>query len=383
VAAAIDCLNVIAGGQPAEQTLTNWARKNRYAGSKDRAAVRDHVYEALRRRRSFAALGGAETGRGLMIGALRADGADLSAYFSGEGYAPKPLDADELAHGPREMSEGETFDCQDWCLPLLQRSLGDDFAPVMTALQSRAPVFLRVNLRATDVTGARASLAGDGITSEPHALSPTALLVTDGARKIRASAAYTTGLVELQDVASQAIVDALRPLPEDGRVLDYCAGGGGKSLAMAAISDAAFFAHDVAQGRMADLPMRATRAGADVICLETSDLEASGPFDLIFVDAPCSGSGAWRRHPEAKWTLTEARLAMLVDIQMKIMLQASELLSETGTLAYATCSLLDVENDLQTRAFLTQKPEWSLVRSRRLTPLDGGDGFYISIFTRK
>ncbi|MBI1217397.1 MAG: RsmB/NOP family class I SAM-dependent RNA methyltransferase [Rhodobacteraceae bacterium] len=383
VAAAIDILDRIAAGTPAEQALTGWARGNRFAGSGDRAVIRDHVFDTLRCWRSFAAMGGAATGRGLMLGALRADGADPAALFTGAGYAPPPVTEVEKAFldSPLTLDLLVALDCPDWLAPALRDSLGDDFAAVMAALRHRAPVFLRVNLARGNVAGAIAALAAEGIRAVPHPLAKSALEVTENARKIQTSAAYATGLVELQDAASQAVVEML-PLRAGMQVLDYCAGGGGKALAMAARAPILTHAHDIDPGRMRDLPARAARAGTKLRPLPTAALASAAPFDLVLADAPCSGSGSWRRAPEAKWRLTPGRLAELTQMQAGILVAASQLVGPGGVLAYATCSLLNAENQAQVAAFLAAHPGWQIEAERRLTPLDGGDGFFVAIMRR-
>ncbi len=208
----------------------------------------------------------------------------------------------------------------------------------------------------------------------PHTLSPTALEVTENARRVKSSAAFREGLVELQDAASQAVADMLLPVVPGARVLDYCAGGGGKALALAA-SGARVTAHDADPRRMADLPERARRAGARIEVAERLGRER---FDLVLVDAPCSGSGAWRRQPEAKWRLDEARLAALTALQGEVLRAAARHVAAGGTLAYATCSLLDAENGAVVEGFLAETPRFARVAERRLTPLDGGDGFYVA-----
>ena len=384
IAAAIDLLDAVLAGQPAEKALTGWARRSRFAGSGDRAAIRDHVFDALRCRRSYTALGGAETGRGLMLGALRAAGRDPAEAFTGEGHAPAPLTAEEAAQTLTlaDLPEEVALDCPAWLAPRLRASLGADFAAVLQALRRRAPVFLRVNLRRATVTEARARLDGEGIATAPHPLSDTALEVLENARKLQGSAAYRDGLVELQDAASQAITDLL-PVSEGMKVLDYCAGGGGKTLAMAGRAEARFFAHDAAPQRMRDLPERARRAGVRVRLLDSRAVEAEAPFDLVLCDVPCSGSGAWRRSPEGKWRFSPEELDRLTAIQAQILDRAAGLVAPGGALAYATCSLLDEENADQVSAFLDRRAGFSLRRSRRLTPLDGGDGFYVALLERE
>jgi 16S rRNA (cytosine967-C5)-methyltransferase len=374
IAAAIGVLDQWLAGEPAERALTNWGRANRFAGSGDRAAIRDHVFDAIRCRRSFAARGGAETGRGLMIGALREAGCDPAGVFTGEGHAPAPLSEAERPDPGPSPDPLVRLDCPDWLALRLEASLGDRFAPVMALLRSRAPVFLRVNAARATVEEAARALAGEGIVSVPHPLSATALEVTENARRVKSSAAFREGLVELQDAASQAVVDLLLPVTRGARVLDYCAGGGGKALALAA-AGARVTAHDAEPRRMADLPERARRAGVRIDVAERLGRER---FDLVLVDAPCSGSGAWRRQPEAKWRTGEARLAALTALQGEVLRAAARHVAPGGTLAYATCSLLEEENGAVVAAFLAENPRFVRMAERRLTPLDGGDGFYVA-----
>ncbi|MDT8855697.1 RsmB/NOP family class I SAM-dependent RNA methyltransferase [Paracoccaceae bacterium Fryx2] len=380
LSAAMAVLDRVLSGAPAEQALTNWGRGSRYAGSGDRHAVRDLVYDALRCRRSFAALGRAETGRGLILGGLRAAGTDVEGLFTGEGHAPAPLTAAESASAD-PLPELVALDCPDWLAPALRASLGADFAAVMAALRHRAPVFLRVNAAHGSRNEAAMALAAEAIATRPHPLAKSALEVNGNARKIQKSAAYLSGLVELQDAASQAIVEAL-PLVEGQRVLDYCAGGGGKTLAMGARAALTLFAHDADPGRMRDLPARAARAGLRPQILTAAEMAQQAPFDLVLADVPCSGSGSWRRAPEAKWALTFERLAALCETQARVLDQVAGLVAPQGHLAYATCSLLDAENADQIAAFLARNPGWRQSSVLRLTPLDGGDGFFLSILTR-
>jgi len=384
VAAAADILDGILGGAPAEKALTGWARGSRYAGSKDRAAVRDHVFQALRCLRSYAALGGGEetTGRSLMLGAMRAEGADLDVIFSGEGHAPAPLSEEELAGGRAPEAGAEACDMPEWLWPALEAALGDAAADEASLMRERADVFLRVNPLYGTVAEAQAALAEEGVVSEVHPLSPMALKVLEGARRVRLSHAFEDGLVELQDAASQAVVDWL-PLDGAQTVLDYCAGGGGKSLAIAARSDAKIVASDIAPERMKDLPERATRAGASIVVKSLQDLSTDDCFDFVLCDAPCSGSGAWRRSPAGKWQLSEDSLAALCDTQVEVLKAASGHVAEGGQLAYVTCSLLGVENEDVVARFQALAPEWHCTVQKRWLPSDGGDGFFGAIFARK
>lgn len=382
ISAAISIIDVIFAGQAAEQTLTHWARRNRYAGSSDRAAIRDMVFEVLRCRKSFAALGGAETGRGVMIGSLRARGVEPDSLFSGEGYAPLPLTPLETG---REPTYEEKLDLPQWLINRFEQSLGDDAERVALALRERAPVFLRVNTIKTNVAEAVALLQKEEITAIPHSLALNALCVTKGAKRIKNSQCYQKGYVELQDVSSQAVVEALLLKP-GMKVLDLCAGGGGKTLAIAAYVQEPIYAYDAIARRMSDLPARAKRAGANVVI--TQNPQEHGPYDLVFVDAPCSGSGAWRRDPEGKWRLSQEMLANIINEQSQILHHASHLLrpssyeNKGGVIAYVTCSLLKEENDDQVETFLNNHSQFMCQKTMQLTPLLGGDGFFLACLSR-
>ncbi|WP_323782978.1 RsmB/NOP family class I SAM-dependent RNA methyltransferase [Thalassovita sp.] len=378
IQAAVEILDRWLDGEAAEKALTGWARRSRFAGSKDRAAIRDHVFDAIRCKRSYAALGGAMTGRGLMIGLVRAQEIEVSELFSGQGHAPEPLSDAEMAAG--EAPQGAAaLDLPDWLEPIWRDSLDERAEAAALAQRSRAPVMLRANLRKTDLDQARTALSGEGIETRPVEISDTALLVETGARKVALSQAFQTGLVELQDGASQAVVDAL-PLTDGMRVLDYCAGGGGKTLAMAGRADARFYAHDVNEGRLRDLPDRAARAGVEVTLLPAGDVQ--GDFDLVLCDAPCSGSGSWRRAPDGKWRLSAGQLQHLTELQRDILDQAAGLVAANGVLAYATCSLLADENDNQIAAFLARHPGWTETQLQHWLPGPQGDGFFLSCLIR-
>lgn len=381
VAAAIEILDIIRTGTPAEAALTRWARGSRFAGSKDRAAVRDHVYDVLRRWRSCAALGGAEDGRGLMLGLLRGSDMDPAALFTGDGHAPNPLTDEEKIAG--DAPQGVVAaDLPDWLWPHWCDSLGAQAGAVAEVMRHRAPVMLRVNSARTTREDARKALQDQGVISRTSDVSPTALVVTEGARRVALSEAYASGLVELQDGASQALVDELS-VPKGSAILDFCAGGGGKALAMAARFGAPVLAHDAIPARMKDLPARAARAGAQVEPVDIDTVRARAPFDLVLTDVPCSGSGAWRRAPEGKWTLTQARLDELNATQDVILDEAAALVGASGVLAYATCSVLECENVARVAAFLTRHRDWYLLRDRAWLPGSEGDGFFLALLARR
>jgi len=379
VAAAIAVLDQIRDGAVAEQALTAWARGSRFAGSRDRAAVRDHVFDVLRARRSL----GDGSGRSLMHRLALREGWDLGALFSGTGYDPAPLTAaeHEALKVPMELSDAARCDLPDWLWQLWQHSLGDLAEAAALAQQGRADVFLRVNRRRGTVAQAADALAKDGIAVDLHPKVQGCLRVVNNPRRVKTSDAYLTGLIELQDAASQmAVLDT--PVPSGARILDYCAGGGGKSLAFADLHEATVFAHDIAPQRLRDLPARAARAGVKIDILQTRELADQPKFDVVFCDAPCSGSGTWRRTPDAKWRLTADGLVALMQSQAEVLANAAPLVAAGGTLVYATCSVLTNENDDMVKTFVEQCPEWSSVLVLRRLPDADGDGFFACGLTR-
>ncbi|MBZ8119485.1 RsmB/NOP family class I SAM-dependent RNA methyltransferase [Roseovarius sp. LXJ103] len=378
VAAAAEILDRITEGTPAEKALTGWARGARYAGSKDRAAVRDHVFDVLRCWRSYAALGGGETGRARMIGALREAGADLSEIYTGIGHAPEALSLQESTTGEPPVGFA-AWDLPDWIGELVQEDLGAEAESYAMALRARAPVMLRVNTARCTPEEAMAALAKDTISMAPHPIAKSSLKVIEGARKVALSDAFGNGLVELQDGSSQAAMETV-PLTPGTRVLDYCAGGGGKALALAA-RGASVVAWDIAAERMRDLPARAARAGVQIPVLEVP--EQGAPYDIVLCDAPCSGSGTWRRAPEAKWRLTPERLETLMALQDEVLRNAAPLVALGGRLVYATCSVFECENMQRIEAFISATPGWQLETQEIWPVSDGGDGFFVAHLLRE
>lgn len=377
VQAAIEIFDVIASGVAAEKALTGWGRKSRYAGSKDRAAVRDHVFNALRCKRSFGWLGGGTSGREVMLGALRAEGVDPVTLFNGQGHGPAAVSDEEAGRGASlgDAPDAVRLDVPDWLWPDLERSLGTDTEAVLGLLRQRAPVHLRANEAIRDRATLVNELTAAGYDAKPLDMASTGVEVAGAPRGLASLASFAEGAFEMQDGASQAVVDRLASWVTCAEVLDFCAGGGGKSLAMVAYEPKRLVAHDIDAKRMAHLPERAARAGSK-IDVKTS---VSGQFDLVLCDAPCSGSGAWRRQPAAKWDLTKERLEALCQMQVDILQEARHLVRSGGHLAYATCSLFDLENDKTVDTFLLEASGWASVDRLRLTPLDGGDGFYLNV----
>lgn len=375
VAAAIDIIDQVNDGRAAEQALTRWARASRFAGSGDREAVRDHVYDVIRNRRTYAAFGGGETGRALMLGQSRANDADLDALFSGVGHAPEAVTAQERGRFGTPTSK-DIWNLPDWLIPLFKADLGDDGLGVAEQLARRAPITLRVNVARISVSEAAERLAAEGIKTIPNPRANAALTVIDGTRRIRGSDSYKDGLIELQDASSQAMVEGL---PEVRNALDYCAGGGGKALAMAARGwDVTV--HDSDSARMKDIPARSARAGVTLTWFDPSN---PGLFDLVLCDVPCSGSGSWRRAPETKWSLKQDDITALNHTQADVISHAKEHVRVGGYLVYATCSIFAQENNAQIERFKESDQAWTIIHAFQWDVSSEGDGFYVAHLRRE
>jgi len=387
VQAAIEVLDLIIAaarenGAPADRILSDWLRARRYAGSSDRRAVRELVYSAIRACGEIPA-----SGRAAMLRLAASDPA-LAALFTGAGHAPAPVAAGEEA-APAGIAPA-------WLESLLGASgvAGDAAA----ALLGRAPLDVRINPLRPGVP-----LPEGGEPTQ----APLALRFAPGAQ-IEQSEAFRAGGIEIQDTGSQLACMAADAAPGE-TVIDLCAGAGGKTLALAAAMDnrGRILACDTDRGRLARLAPRAARAGAAII--ETLLLDPGREVaalaslaesaDAVLVDAPCSGTGTWRRNPEARWRLTLALLARYGQLQARLLDIAAALVRPDlgqggGRLVFVTCSLLDAEGPDQVAAFLDRHPGWRAdipmlpagsVRGQglRLTPArDATDGFFIARLVR-
>ena len=413
--------------KPVKLALKAWGDASRFAGSKDRAFVSGLVLDALRHRRSLGARMGGEGPRAVVLGALGA----------GWGWALERIAeaaADE-AHGPGALSDDEasrlgsptapeaapaiTGDYPDWLDARLERVFGEGRAEEARALAARAPIDLRINTLKTDP--ARALKAIEALGAAPAGLMINALRIpapgpTDKAPPVEAIPEFGKGWFEVQDLGSQIAAAAAGEI-KGKQVLDLCAGGGGKTLALAAAmgNTGQLYAYDADGRRLADTVRRAERAGVRNLQVRTplrpdplTDLP--GKLDLVFVDAPCTGSGTWRRHPDAKWRLTEAQLEKRMAEQDAVLASAAEFVRPGGRLVYVTCSLLAEENEDRIAAFLTGHPGFEIIdaldqigassqvdtaglealaarrtpeHALRLTPLSAAtDGFFVAVMRR-
>ena len=380
IAAAIEVLDQILAGKKAEASLIKWGKSNRFAGSADRNAIRDLVFDALRQKNSLTKRSKNISGRSWIIALLKKREVNLDEYFGATRYSPPKIKKWELELLPIE-NESDLYDIPDWLWPKWKASLGIKAVEVANTLKERANIFLRVNIIKGTRRDAIKALEKDGILSKFHPTVSTALIVNKGTRKIKNSEAYNIGLVELQDASSQASVLKLN-IDQNGPILDFCAGGGGKSLALSAYLNKPIFAYDANFERMKDLPNRARRSGANIRVIKSNDLKKSH-YGLVFCDVPCSGSGSWRRDPEGKWSLTLQDYERLLSLQKNILATASQLVKPNGNLVYATCSILKDENKAQIQKFIDKTNDWALKKEKFNIPSELGDGFYFSILKRK
>ncbi len=390
VQAAIECLDAIIGaardgGAAADTLIARYFTTRRYAGSKDRRAVRELIYDVVRSQGERP-----DSGRAAMIGHASVLAPELLTAFGEDGHAPEAIGDIEAGSLPTPAP--------GWLVERLERRFGADTNAELEALLERAPLDLRVNTLVATRDAVLAELPGFA----PTRFAPDGVRATEPFA-VEASAAFRAGQIEIQDEGSQ--LAALSCAAEPGMiVVDLCAGAGGKTLALAAqmANDGRLIATDSDRGRLDRLTPRAARAGATIVetrllnpgreWLALHDLDRAA--DLVLVDAPCSGTGTWRRNPEARWRLTRARLDRLVGEQARLLDLGSRLVKPGGRLVFVVCSLLPEEGEAQIAAFLRGHPGWtphafcipteaSPVVTSVLTPRGQGcDGFYIAQLAR-
>jgi 16S rRNA (cytosine967-C5)-methyltransferase len=364
--------------RPAGDALKDWGLAHRFAGSGDRAAIGGLVFDALRRRSSAAHLMGASTPRAILLGALRLErGMSLDAIArlaDGARHAPEPPDEAEakaLAAAPPDDAPAHVRgDYPEWLDPHFAAVFGEQRAEEGAALSCRAPVDLRVNTLKADRDTAAAALAH--LHAAPTPWSPTGLRIALSAEAksppLHAEPAYIDGLIEIQDEGSQlaTMLSGVRP---GETVVDLCAGGGGKTLALAALMENSgrIYATDTDIRRLAPIHARIDRAGVRNVEVRTprgaAELlgDLAGAADLVLIDAPCTGVGAWRRNPDAKWRVRPGALEQRVKAQDAVLARAAPLVKPGGRIAYITCSLLDEENGARVRAFVDRHRDFAVV----------------------
>ncbi len=381
---AIDILEGMANGtEPADRFLKEWFRTRRFAGSGDRRQIGETVFRVLRHKASLGWRMGREGPRALVIASLLEDGADIASLFSGGGYGPEPLSQAEqalIADGQKPPPQWVQGEYPEWLEGELTRRFGDALLAEMKAFTERAPVDLRVNTLKANRDDVLAQLKQDGFDVSP--IGTLGIRLPPGTANLNKHALFESGAFEVQDLAAQ--IASERAAAQPGmRVLDLTAGAGGKSLALAAAmqNKGEIIACDVRGAALAELEKRKLRAGVSIIKTHILGLPPAGPFDLVFVDAPCSGSGTWRRQPELKWRLTQRRLTDLMQTQDRLLAQAAPL---GGRLVYATCSILPPENEDRVTAFLAKNQAFARdAADFQASPAStGSDGFYAAFLTR-
>jgi len=415
--AAIEVLTEIeTRHKPVRLAMKNWGEGARYAGSKDRAFISGLVLDVLRRKRSLAWKMGDDSLRAAVLGVLHFEWdwpiERLAEAAGDEVHGHGPLtDAERAAlAAPRDLADAPDAvrgDYADWLDPSFARAFGDDRAAELAALAERAPVDLRVNTIKTDP--ARALKALTPFDAQPPGLLANALRVAAPAAAERSGAVeaipqFSKGWFEIQDLGSQIAASAAGDV-KGKQVLDLCAGGGGKTLALAAAMNntGQIYAYDSDARRLTDTIRRGDRAGVRNLQVRTplnpeplKDLVAK--MDVVFIDAPCSGAGSWRRHPDTKWRLTPETLAKRQADQDLVLEDGAGFVKAGGRMIYVTCSVLPEEDEDRVAAFLARHPEFARQPATaeaeltkfltadgdlRLTPRSSGtDGFYVSVLEK-
>lgn len=417
---------IAAGNRPADAVVADWLRDRRFVGSKDRRHLSQAVYDRLRRQsrltwwceRADLPLGEFTAQRSLALAEQviveKKKAGEVAQLCSGQRFGPEQLGPRErrglekLEGAPlehREQPDWVQAECPEWLWP----RFGPDAAGRLAALAEPAPLDLRVNALKATRPGAIKALVAEGLHPQPTPLSPLGLRLEDRPN-VAATAAFRDGLVERQDEGSQLaalLVDA-RP---GQRVVDFCAGAGGKTLALAAAMEnkGSLFACDVEEWRLERAGERLRRAGAHNVTRKALATHRDpwvkrhkAAFDRVLVDAPCSGTGAWRRNPDARWRTAPDDLARVVALQGEILDSACRLVKPGGRLVYVTCSLLPEENETQVARFLAAHADFRPLPLLQLWPTlteapapaglgdaltlspetDGTDGFFVAVLER-
>lgn len=407
---------------PADKAMDSYFRQNRYIGSKDKKAIAGLVYGTLRHLGAYLYRTGCDLAAAdpLVMACLHAkftDSTPLPTIFDGSKFAPLPFTKKQqtqydkaMATGTANMPAWAKYGYPAWMDEALHQAYGTDLPHEMAHMLGEAPLDIRCNTLKTTTEKLSAALQKQGIKAALAPFTPWGLRLGERLNLFTLEA-FKTGQFEVQDAGSQTLA-ALCPASDGMRVVDYCAGAGGKSLALAAKmhNKGKLLACDIFEGKLKALRQRATRAGVDT--LETHLVPQTGTdswvkrqkdqADLVLLDVPCTGTGTWRRNPDAKWRLTPEKLANLAETQKHILATAAPMVKKGGWLVYATCSVLPAENDQQVAAFMHTHPGFELVpvpelwRSQglcgpcptmahtlQLHPArDGTDGFFIAVMRR-
>ncbi|WP_367873684.1 RsmB/NOP family class I SAM-dependent RNA methyltransferase [Luteolibacter sp. Populi] len=361
-----------------DRILDHTFRTNPKWGKRDRHFVADTVFEVTRWRRALAFVAQDDSIESLCAAQWNRAGLEIPEWWSWQGCRVPEMTAREelLGSEPRAILES----MPDWLDARCAKELGGAWDAELVALNRRAPVFLRVNrLRLTPADAIR-WLEENGVTAAPAEGAPDALVLAEG--KMLPKPLAAEGLVEIQDAGSQAVVPLLEVEP-GMKVIDACAGSGGKTLHLAALMQdrGEILAMDVSTAKLSELRRRATRAVTRIIRTETWRADSlkryAGWADRILIDAPCSGLGTLRRQPDLKWRLNDVAIEKTRRLQRKMLDHYTEMLRPGGKLVYATCSVLTSENEAQIASFAERDGRWQVEESLRISPAaTGWDGFY-------
>ncbi len=390
---------IISRKAAADRTISAWGKSHRFAGSKDRAAIGERVFTVLRRYSECAFAMGSDAPRALVLGSLKLlDGLDtesIDALCTDGTHALGMLTASEraaLGASPVPDQPWIALNYPEWLHTELKAAFGDDVACEMMALCQRAPLDLRTNTLKARREDVFQELQVLGLNPAMCQRAETGIRLVAGAdAKVTQLDCFLTGRVEVQDESSQIAVQLSAARACD-LVVDLAAGGGGKALALAAQmrNKGQIIACDVSHERLQRMMPRIERAGATIIDI-AGDPYSEGiqhrvveGADLVFIDAPCSGSGTWRRNPEAKWTLDTNRLNGYRAAQAQLLERAVTLAGPRGRIVYAVCSVLPAEGPRQVEAFCARFPSWRIGFSHALTPAQSDtDGFFVAEFRRQ
>ena len=394
--AAIDILDNYINGIPIEKALKEWFKKNRFAGSNDRRSIRDIIFDILRKRLilfyPFQINNYSETGRILVLSYLyiyKRDTFSLSDIIDSKYFLP-PIKNEELLILNRindyieKAPKNIVLNYPEFLEKKLTKTLGNNFNKVMEIFLERAPIYLRVNNLKTNLEDELYNLEKENILCEYCSVSKNALIIKTGEQFLKKSSSYQLGNVELQDLSSQLTTE-FDEISIGKRILDFCAGSGGKSLAIASRlkNNADIFAHDINSFKLSNLLNRSIRAGARIKTLISNNLNKyENFFDIVFVDAPCSGTGTWRRDPKIKWEINDQKINILSKNQYKIIKNSCKYLKKGGFLIYVVCSLLEDEGELVVNKFLINNQKFSIINKEFYHPINASDGFYYAILKK-
>ena len=356
--------------RPVSICLADWGRSHRFAGGGDRAAIGNIVYDVLRERSSTAHMAGADTWSSLVNGVLMRrwgeTAASLAALYQDDRHAPPAPDADLRTLD--EAAPHVRADVPEWIAPLLEANFAEEWVAEAQALAQRPPLDIRANTLKAKREKVLDALSAKAASPTTIALDGVRIPNGDGARRlpnVTADQAYQKGWFEVQDEGSQIASELVFAQPGE-QVLDFCAGAGGKTLALAAAMQnrGQLHAHDTDRHRLKPIHDRLRRAGTRNVQVHEPGADMSGlvgRMDRVLVDAPCTGSGTWRRRPDAKWRLTKEQLETRINEQDEVLSQAAPFVRVGGYLAYVTCSVLPEENEARIATFLEDQSGWELL----------------------